>query len=391
MKICIVTGNLIDNYDSSFAFDQALALSGFGHDVVVLALDMRSIRRKRKLGIRKHNHRGIHILQYSFPVSTIPRKYSAVIEEMCFIDGFKRLTKEYGRFDIIHSHFLEESYIAVKGKRSLKGSVPVVVTEHSSLVHNKRIYLKKRIIEECEFTYKNADALIAVSESLSETIMDNFDVKCRTVYNVFDNSIFNMHDRENIEGKPFVFVSAGNLTTNKRMDLLIKVFKLAFNNDPNYILKIFGDGPEYKRLNELIHDLELESNVFLMRNRPRYELAKEYKHSNAFVLLSRKETFGVAYIEAMACGLPVISCRSGGPESFVNEKCGCIVEDDKDDIKSAMQSMAAQYKNYSSMEISRYAENNFSPNAIARQLSDIYVCLTKGDKNSSDDIPDNAD
>ena len=93
----------------------------------------------------------------------------------------------------------------------------------------------------------------------------------------------------------------------------------------------------------------------------------------------------------MACGLPVISCRSGGPESFVNEKCGCIVEDDKDDIKSAMQSMAAQYKNYSSMEISRYAENNFSPNAIARQLSDIYICLTKGDKNSSDDIPDNAD
>ena len=51
MRICIVARDISDNYMGSFEFDQAKALNDFGHEVFVISLDLRSVRRKRKWGV----------------------------------------------------------------------------------------------------------------------------------------------------------------------------------------------------------------------------------------------------------------------------------------------------------------------------------------------------
>ena len=56
---------------------------------------------------------------------------------------------------------------------------------------------------------------------------------------------------------------------------------------------------------------------------------KELQKSNAFVLASDYETFGVVYIEAMACGNPVIGTRNGGADDIINDACGFLVDTER--------------------------------------------------------------
>ena len=103
----------------------------------------------------------------------------------------------------------------------------------------------------------------------------------------------------------------------------------ALHGEPRLI--IFGDGPESGALRALCAELGLYSRVSFRGHCPREELAEAYAAADCFVLASRSETFGVAYIEAMAAGLPVIATRCGGPEDFVTEENGILIPVDDEE------------------------------------------------------------
>ena len=94
---------------------------------------------------------------------------------------------------------------------------------------------------------------------------------------------------------------------------------------------------------------------------------------DCFVLPSRYETFGVVYIEAMACGKPVIAVKNGGPDDFVNDFNGILIEsEDIEALADAMNYIALNYKHYDSYEISGYVRNQFSEETIAKKLETVY-------------------
>ena len=94
---------------------------------------------------------------------------------------------------------------------------------------------------------------------------------------------------------------------------------------------------------------------------------------DAFVLASRRETFGVVYIEAMAAGLPVIATRCGGPEDFVTEENGILIPvDDAAALTDAMEHMMLHRREYDSASISADIRRKFAPETIAARLTDIY-------------------
>ena len=72
------------------------------------------------------------------------------------------------------------------------------------------------------------------------------------------------------------------------------------------------------------------------------EVSSILAHADIFVLASRKETFGIVYVEAMAKGLPVIATKCGGPEEFVNKENGILVP--VDNVEELSKAMLLMYK-----------------------------------------------
>lgn len=90
----------------------------------------------------------------------------------------------------------------------------------------------------------------------------------------------------------------------------------------------------------MIAEYKLTEQIFLMGLRDRKEIAKRMHESDCFVLASKLETFGVAYIEALAAGLPVIATNCGGPEEFVHKDNGILIEvNDAQGLTDAMLKM----------------------------------------------------
>ena len=145
----------------------------------------------------------------------------------------------------------------------------------------------------------------------------------------------------------------------------------ALHGEPRLI--IFGDGPESGALRTLCAELGLYSRVSFRGHCPREELAEAYAAADCFVLASRSETFGVAYIEAMAAGLPVIATRCGGPEDFVTEENGILIPvDDESALIDAMERMMLRREDYDSAAISADIRRKFAPETIAARLTELY-------------------
>lgn len=373
MKICLITRNINSDYKGSFEFDQARALKQSGNEIYVISLDFRSLRRKRKIGLFWDVHEGINVLRCSYPLGRINSKVFYAAGKRLFERAYNAMIQKAGAVDIIHAHFLETAYVAALVlKEKLADDTPFIVTEHSSLVNDDIENLSADIVSKARYVYPKADRVIAVSDALAEKIKANFNIDCDVVYNVMDTDIFRLTEkREDSDKNGFVFVSAGNLLPNKRMDLMIDCFDRAFKNDGNVSLYIFGDGPERQRLDNIIYKNDMNDRVFLMGRKSRQEIADFYKNADAFVLLSKRETFGVAYVEAMAAGLPVIACRSGGPEGFVKPEVG-ILADSEEDIINALRFIRDNISDYNRENISRYAAEICSPEVIAGKLNKIY-------------------
>ena len=134
----------------------------------------------------------------------------------------------------------------------------------------------------------------------------------------------------------------------------------------------------YNQLNEEIQNLGLSGQIKLLGFMDRDSIAKEMNQSNAFVLASRSETFGVVYIEALASGLPVIGTNCGGPEDYVNEENGILVEiNNVDELSEALLTMYRKIDYYDGEEIAKKCKDTFSPDKIATQLTEIYLNTKK--------------
>ncbi len=382
MKVCIVSRNINNDYTGSFEFDQAMALKKAGCDVYVISLDFRSVRRKRKLGMYTDTYKGISVLRCSFPIGPVNDKLFNKIGCSLFKKAYLKLKETAGEFDFVHSHFLPVSYITVYTlKNILQDKTPVVVTEHSSTMNVDIERMPENEAKKAGYVYTNADRVISVSKALAQKIKNNFGIDCEVIYNVFDSDIFRFSGKTGGSESSFVFVSAGNLTENKRMDLLIRGFYAAFKEtfgSKKTQLCIFGDGPEREALKDLIEKLDLTEHVFLMGQKSRKEIADFYTKADAFVLLSQRETFGVAYIEAMAAGLPVISCHSGGPEDFIQPEVGIFSGENETDAAEALLDMRENRDRYDSRHISEYAESICGSKAVAAQIKAVYEKQTEG-------------
>jgi len=303
-----------------FEFDQAKALRSIGYEVIFLSLDLRSFRHWRKWGFVSLIKEGIRIEGINLPVGRVPQGIFNFIGRISLLILFQRCQKKYGKPTLIHAHFTRFAYITLVALRASK--IPILMTEHSSRINRDSLPKRERRI--AKFVYTNSSKVFVVSKSLQNRVKEIANIKTIVVPNIVDLSLFNTSS-EKFKSDKFKIVSVGNLIPLKKMDLLINAFNKYCLDNSDSTLMIFGDGPERPKLDKQIINLGLESNVILRGSCERKVIAEELRSASCFVLVSQSETFGLAYVEALASGIPVIATKCGGPEDFVNESNGILI------------------------------------------------------------------
>ena len=366
----ITRGYPTDKYKTNgiFEFDQAKALAKKGCKVVYLAIDLRSIRRWRKWGIERQNIEGVDIYAINIPLGRIPKNILRKFSFWGLKTLYKKIIKEQGKPDILHAHFTSSAYSASKLK-DITG-IPLITTEHSSQINKENI--DENLYNIAKIAYSKSDSIIAVSPSLVKVIKNKFNEDSIYIPNLVDLNIFQYETKKYDEN--FNFVSTGNLINTKRMDLTIEALYKAFRGNPKIKLTIFGQGPKHKMLQELIDKYNLNSQVKLRGLCSREKIAEKLKVTDCFVLASQSETFGVAYIEALAMGVPVIATKCGGPEAFVNDENGLLVNvDNLNELSEAMKYMYDNIDKYDGESIARKIVEEFSPDAVADRIMEVYT------------------
>lgn len=362
-----------------FEYDQAKALAALGHEVIYIALDMRSIRRRRKLGFVSLDRDRVHIEAINIPVSNFSHALTRYTREKALRRLYRRCVKKYGKPDVIHAHFQEFGYTTARTLRD--EAVPLIMTEHLSKLINDEFNQELKTLG--DKTYRYYDRVLAVSNALAASLHEKFGVKAQVIPNIADLESFRYQKEraKDHQKPPFRILSVGNLKKVKRMNDLINAFALFHADYPDAELCIIGGGTEHDALQRLIEELRLDGCVRLAGRKPRQEIAAAMEESDCFALFSRSETFGVAFIEAISMGLPVIATRCQGPEDFINDENGVMVDvGDIGAMKEAFAYMAQHRADYDAGTISRKINETFSPQIIARQIEAVYqAALSKKD------------
>jgi glycosyltransferase involved in cell wall biosynthesis len=106
------------------------------------------------------------------------------------------------------------------------------------------------------------------------------------------------------------------------------------------------------------------------------ELAEAYRMADAFILTSRFENQPVVLLEALACGLPVISTNVGGISEVIHEGNGIlIVPDDEQVITEALEQMVAKFDTFNREAIRNEAVERYSFEAVSKAYSEVYKQL----------------
>jgi GalNAc-alpha-(1->4)-GalNAc-alpha-(1->3)-diNAcBac-PP-undecaprenol alpha-1,4-N-acetyl-D-galactosaminyltransferase len=220
-------------------------------------------------------------------------------------------------------------------------SVPVILIEHSPFSYDPG-YLKRMLRD---IVYPQADGIVMLTQKAREHAVGNVRQKTLVIENPIQiPEAFASHrsDKSSESGlkEAGVFLAIGRLAVQKRFDRLIRAFSLIADRCAAWNLHIYGSGDQEESLQKLIIRMNLEDRVFLKGavKEPWDALSS----GDVFVMSSDTEGFPMALIEAMVCGLAVIStdCPTGPGELIVDMVNGLLVSIDESAIARAMLELA---------------------------------------------------
>jgi len=208
--------------------------------------------------------------------------------------------------------------------------VPVVISAEQNVYYKKKrvhIWLDKILA-------KNTDKIIAVSNRVKEFTSRQEGIgedKFELIYNAIDSTEFlptdsrkDIREKLNLREGDFILGTVGALTTQKGHYYLIQAVSQLVKRYPNTILLVVGKGELKEKLQEILHKLGLEENVRFLGLRR--DIADVLNCMDVFVFPSLWEGLGIALLEAMLMGLPVVASSVDGILEIVeNGKNGILV------------------------------------------------------------------
>ncbi len=292
-------------------------------------------------------------------------------------DSTVKLFLEYqralGKPDIILAHSSIWAGYAASKIAAICG-IPYIITEHRSrftgLTAEAKSLVRDTYRPFLEDAYNKASRIVTVSDALQDSIRQftSGNREILTIPNLVDTGFFIPPARR--QRDPLVILSIGRLEHEKGMDLVIQAFGRLVDDIPGTSLRIVGTGSLELELRKMASGVSGAESIHFLGKLTPGQLLEELHLAKILAVASRFEAFGVVFIEAMSSGLPVLASRSGGPETFVPEMAGRLVESNSvSAVYEGLKHIYAHYEQYDPAMIRKYVEDRFSRDAVMRKYT----------------------
>jgi glycosyltransferase involved in cell wall biosynthesis len=290
--------------------------------------------------------------------------------------------KETGKPDIFHLSVLSPSVVILWFYKFVYG-IPYVYSEHWDIPI--RVYLgevKKWLpyrvgMKLCAlFTSR----VVVCSKAMKDTfnlyrLSDNVDIIASVVY--LNNK--GIDDTKRLEGKKIILHVSSLGEAQKNVSGMVKAIAEVSKTRSDFEFHVLGYGKEFDSLNQLAESLGiLNKSVFFHGFVSDDEKRQWFEKSLFHLLFSNFEGYSLVTAESIYYGRPVIATHCGGPEDFVNENNGILVQPrDIPGLVSGVNYMLDNYRRFIPDDLRRYGEQIFSPQVIGLKHHQLYEEVLK--------------
>jgi glycosyltransferase involved in cell wall biosynthesis len=247
--------------------------------------------------------------------------------------AFKKLISTGWIPDLIHVQGAFKAGFAAQHISKLF-NIPYVVIEHSPF--NLAAYSKFRQ-KKIKKVLMDADKVAGVSHYQKQKMIENgIERNIDVIWNFMDETMFEIKSKTLAKDNKFVIVTITRPKKAKDVETFFKaiaVFASQHDDKSKIEVVVVGNIPINKKTlmdTEYYEKLAKKMNIFdictIITELSRDKIAGLLQRANVFVATSIDEPYGVAIREAMLCGIPVISTRSGGPEDSITKETGILVD-----------------------------------------------------------------
>tara|TARA_B100000029_G_C17495557_1_gene930703 strand:+ start:254 stop:1408 length:1155 start_codon:yes stop_codon:yes gene_type:complete len=377
MKILIISHlypNNINSHHGIFVENQAEYLYSKGHDIIVInpipkylpgvsLIKHQWKERKRILNVEIRMGIKIYRPRY-FSFSNFTQKlnynnFTRSVEKLLKTIDFKP--------NIINAHFSSKGGVAAL-YLCRKYQYPYILTEHASFVEKfiqSNLELSLKI-------YSQAKHIITVSNALKKSILFYYpDLSIDAIPNLIKPNYDNRDNNKKSDSFNFLNISSMDDKKIKGLDILLDAITLLKNK--NFHLTIVGDGKYKKYYRNYVDRLNINKRVSFISKLEHKKAMLLIESSDCLIISSRKETFSMVGLEAISKGTPVISTKCGGPEDYIVDNIGILVENQNaNKLAIAMSEIIKNYKNFNPTKIKKYYKQKFSQDIVGEKISKIF-------------------
>jgi len=260
----------------------------------------------------------------TYPLFEFPLYSMALTSKMVEVARYEKL-------DLVHAHYaIPHATSAYLAKQILGGDLKIVTTLHGTDI--TLVGQEPSFEPLMKFSIESSDVVTSVSEFLKRETIEKYGVKkdIIAIPNFVDTEIFRPVDGKNLRrllapGAEKILVHVSNFRAVKRVTDAIRAFKIILDSGIKAKFLLVGDGPDRGECEALARELGIWQQTRFLGKQA--ELSSILSISDVFLIPSGNESFGLSALEAMACGVPVVSSDIGGlPEVNVDGVTGFIVK-----------------------------------------------------------------
>lgn len=294
-----------------------------------------------------------------------------IVSLIRFFNANKLALKQLKNPDLIHVHILTRCGVIALWQKIVRGT-PYIITEHWSRYlpgNDFGGFLRKMMTK---FVVKNASTVTTVTENLAKAMQNhglknkNYDV----LPNVVDVNLFKPIEKNNSKVK-IIHISCFE-NKSKNISGLIDALSILESRNVEYQCVFIGEGTDFEVMKEYAAAKLNPLNIRFTGLLQGQALADEMASGDFLVLSSNYENMPVVILEALACGLPVVSTDVGGIKEIVDESCGILVPaKDSERLADAMQTTIMNL-NYDTNTLRDKVLSRYSYEAVGKFLDGIY-------------------